>query len=82
MVCEAASSGKKIIILEVNRQKHGDPKRQKVYQMLVDGKYARDANMSNLRDVILDFAGDPSKPEALDDAQTAARALRDLISKC
>lgn len=82
MVCEAASSGKKIIILEVNRQKHGDPKRQKVYQMLVDGKYARNSHMSNLKNMILDFAGDPSKPEALDDAQTAAHALRELINEC
>ena len=82
MVCEAASSGKKIIILEVNRQKHGDPKRQKVYQMLVDGKYARSAHISDLKNVILDFAGDPSKPKVLDDAQTAAHALCGLISKC
>ena len=81
MVCEAASSGRKTIILEVTRKKHGDPKRQRVYRMLVDGKYARIADVSNLKNIILDFAGDPSKPEALNDAQTAADALRDLLRK-
>ncbi len=82
MVCEAASSGKKIIILEVKRRKRGDPKRQRVYRMLVDGKYARSVDVSSLKNVILDFTGDPSKSEVLDDAQIAADALHNLINGC
>jgi len=81
MVCEAASSGRKIVILKVNRKKHGDPKRQRIYEMLVERGYARAADISNLKDVVLDFADDPSKPKALNDAQTAADALRELLRK-
>ena len=80
MVCEAASSGKKIVILEVQRKKHGDPKRQRIYEMLTQRGYTRSADMSNLKDVVLDFAGDPSEPEVLNDAQIAADALYSLIS--
>ncbi|MFC1714341.1 mitochondrial fission ELM1 family protein [Candidatus Poribacteria bacterium] len=82
MVCEAASSGKKIIILEVKRKKHGDPKRQRVFEMIVDGGYARSADVPGLGSVILDFADDPLKPKAMNDAQTAADALHSLISGC
>ncbi len=82
MVCEAASSGKKIVVLEVERKKQGHPKRQRIYQLLAQRGYTKEASISNLRNVILDFASDPSKPKALDDAQTAADALRDLIGRC
>jgi mitochondrial fission protein ELM1 len=79
MVCESASSGKKIVILEVERKKRGHPKRQRVYQLLVELGYTKRANVSDLSDVFLDFVADPSKPKVLDDAQTAANALRDLM---
>lgn len=82
MVCEAASSGKKVIILKVNRKKNGDPKRQRIYQILNERGYAKDADLSNLEDVILDLADNPSKPRVLSDAQTAADALCDFISRC
>ncbi len=82
MVCEAASSGKKIVVLEVERKKQGHPKRQRVYQLLAQRGYTKEARISSLRNVVLDFASDPSKPKALDDAQTAADALRDLIGRC
>jgi lauroyl/myristoyl acyltransferase/mitochondrial fission protein ELM1 len=78
MVCEAASSGRKIVILEVERKKQ-EPKRQRVYQLLTERGYAKRADMSNLKNVVLDFASDTAAPKVLDDAQTAADALRDLI---
>jgi len=80
MVCEAASSGRKIIILKVERRKQGDPARQRVYQMLAERGYARMADISTLKDVILDFVENSSDSEVLDDARTAACALRDLIN--
>jgi len=79
MVCEAASSGKKIVVLEVERKNQGHGKRQRVYKLLVQRGYVREANLSNLKSVVLDFVGDTSKPKALDDAQTAADALSRLI---
>jgi mitochondrial fission protein ELM1 len=79
MVCEAASSGKKIVVLEVERKNQGHGKRQRVYELLVQRGYVRKANVSSLKSVVLDFVGDTSKPKALDDAQTAADALSRLI---
>ena len=82
MVCEAASSGRKIVLMEVNRRKQGHPKRRKVFQLLIDRGYVRTADISNLRDVVLGFMSDTVRPEVLDDARTAADALRDLINTC
>ncbi len=81
MVCEAASSGRVIIILEVERRKQGHLKRQKVYQLLTESGYTRTANMSNLKRVLMDSIVETGTTRALDDAQTAANALRDLISR-
>lgn len=81
MVCEAASSGRKIIILEVERKKHGHLKRQKVYQLLSESGYTRAVDISNLKSVLMDSIAETGTPRALDDAQTAADALRELISR-
>ncbi len=81
MVCEAASSGRKIIILEVERKKQGHLKRQKVYQLLTESGYTKAVDMSNLKSVLMDFMSETETPRALDDAQTAADALRELISR-
>ncbi len=81
MVCEAASSGRKVIILEVERKKHGHLKRQKVYQLLTESGYARAVDMSNLKSVVMDSMVETEAPRALDDAQSAANALRELISR-
>jgi mitochondrial fission protein ELM1 len=78
MVCEAASSGRKIVILEVQRKKQ-NLKRQRVYRLLTQRGYAERADMSDLKTVVLDLVGDATAPKVLDDAQTAADALRDLI---
>jgi len=80
MVCEAASSGRKVVILTVERRKRGDLARQRVYKLLTERGYARMADISNLKNVILDFVNDSSRLEILDDAQTAACALRNLIN--
>ncbi len=82
MVCEAASSGRKVVILEVRRRRQGDPKRERIYRVLAERGYARRADISNLSDVVLGFAGEAFSPRVLDDAQIAADALRDLIRGC
>ena len=78
MVCEAASSGKKVIILDVER-KRDNPKRQRVYQLMTENGYTRRSNIANLRHDIADFINDSSYIRYLDDAQLAANALWDLL---
>jgi len=79
MVCEAASSGRKIVILDAERKKQGHLKRDRVYQLLAERGYARRADTSNLRDVVLNLVSDAAAPKVLNDAQIAADALRNLI---
>jgi lauroyl/myristoyl acyltransferase/mitochondrial fission protein ELM1 len=81
MVCEAASSGRKVIILEVERKKQGHLKRQKVYQLLTESGYTKTVDISNLKSILMDSIVKTGTPRALDDAQTAANALRELISR-
>ena len=80
MVCEAVSSGRKIVIMDVERRKQGHLKRQRVYNLLTQRGYAKKADVANLGNVILDLVREATEPKALDDAQTAADALRDLIN--
>jgi mitochondrial fission protein ELM1 len=76
MVCEAASSGRKVVLLKVERKKRdGEPKREKVYQMLSKNGYVRKAQMQTLKNVVMDFINEASAPKVLDDAQTAANAM-------
>jgi KDO2-lipid IV(A) lauroyltransferase len=82
MVCEAVSSGKKIILLEVARRKNGHGKRERVYKLLAERGYLRRASLLDLREAIMDFINDSSKPKTLDDAQMAADAMRELIYRC
>jgi len=81
MVCEAASSGKKIMILNVERKKkNGNPKRERVYRLMVERGYIRRTDISNLKDAIQDLIHDATEPKVLDDAQIAADALCRLIN--
>ncbi|MBD3181213.1 hypothetical protein GF312_02905 [Candidatus Poribacteria bacterium] len=79
MVCEAASSGKKVIILEVDRKRKAHTRRQRVYDLLVKEGYARYADLSSLESVIMETINDNTQPKVLDDARTAADALRKII---
>jgi lauroyl/myristoyl acyltransferase/mitochondrial fission protein ELM1 len=75
MVCETASSGRKIVMLETERRKNGNPKRQRVYEMLIKLGYIRKADISNVKNVILNLLDDKNVPRVLDDAKTASDAI-------
>ena len=79
MVCEAASSGKKIAILNVVRKGKGNPKRECVYRMLVDRGFAKRADMSGLQELIIELLSDDEKPMFLDDAQVGSDGIRGLM---
>jgi uncharacterized protein len=79
MVCESASSGKKIMILNVERKKGFHPKRERVYRLIVERGYARRTDLPDLKNKLLDFINDTSQTKALNDSQIAADALSKLI---
>ena len=79
MVCESASSGKKIMILNVERKKGVHSKRERVYRLIVERGYARRTDLSDLNNKLLDFIKDTSQTKALNDSQIAADSLRQLL---
>ncbi len=81
MVCESASSGKKTIILNVER-KRGKPykKREKVYNVLVDQGYTKRTDIKNLMVELVDYMKDQSSPKVLNDSQVAAEALQNILT--
>jgi len=79
MVCESASSGKKVMILNVERKKGVHTKREKVYRLIVERGYARRTDLPDLIIELLDYINDTSQPKALNDSQIAADAVYQLL---
>jgi mitochondrial fission protein ELM1 len=79
MVCEAASSGKKLMILNVERKRKGNLKRERVYRLMVERGYARRANISDMKATLFDLLNDTEQPKVLNDAQLAADAIMRLL---
>jgi len=80
MVCESVSSGKKSMILNVER-KRGKPykRRERVYRILVDQGYSKRSDLQNLMTDLIDYIKDKSNPKVLDDSQIAAQAIQCLF---
>ena len=81
MVCESASSGKKVMILQVKRKGKGNPKRQRVYELLAEKGYVKISNILELKDSLISFMNERSQPEVLNDAKVAADAILELLCK-
>jgi mitochondrial fission protein ELM1 len=82
MVCESASSGKKTIILDVERKREKPySRREKVYKLLVEQGYARRSDLQNLKTDLINYMNDRSKPKALNDAEVVAKALKQILEK-
>ncbi|MFQ6040518.1 MAG: ELM1/GtrOC1 family putative glycosyltransferase [Candidatus Poribacteria bacterium] len=75
MVCEAASSGRKIIILDIDRKSKRRPKRHHTYDSIMQSVQAVRCDIGNLEKVLLTMAHEEVKFKALRDAQTAADAI-------
>ena len=79
MVCEAASSGKRVIILEVDRKTRRRPKRHQAYSEIMRHASVMWSSVEDL-EIALETAltdGSPIKP--LQDTQVAATAVRQLL---
>ncbi|MGB9596821.1 MAG: mitochondrial fission ELM1 family protein [Candidatus Poribacteria bacterium] len=82
MVCESTSSGKKTLILNVERKK-GKPynRREKVYRVFVNEGYTKRSDLQDLLSNLIDYTKDKSNPKILNDSQVAAEALKRLLVK-
>ena len=81
MVCEAASSGRRVIILEVDSKTRRNPKRNRVYQEIMRHASVRWSNTKILEENIGQALADRTPVEPLQDTQTAAAAIRRLFDE-
>ena len=81
MVCEAASSGKRVIILEVDHKTHRRPKRHKVYSEIIHHASVIRSGVENLETSLETALADESPVTPLQDTQVAATAVRQLLKE-
>ena len=82
MVCEAASSGRKVIILSLSEKKRRQPKRYKVYAYMEQRSIVKQCTLDNLSQEIEEsLASDCGENASLQDTEKTADAIRALIDK-
>ena len=79
MVCEAASSGKRVIILEVDHKTHRRPKRHQVYSEIMRHASVMRSGIEDLEMSLETALTDESSIKPLQDTQVAATAVRRLL---
>ena len=79
MVCEAASSGKRVIILEVNHKTRRRPKRHQVYSEIMRHASVMWSVVEDLGTSLEAALTDTSPIKPLQDTQVAATAVRQLL---
>ena len=79
MVCEAASSGKQVIILQVDHKTYRRPKRQQVYSEIMHHASVMWSSIGDLETTLEAALTDESPIRPLQDTQVAATAVRQLL---
>ena len=79
MVCEAASSGKRVIILEVDHKTRRRPKRHQVYSEIMRYASVMWSSVEDLEIALETALADESPIKPLRDTQVAATAVRHLL---
>lgn len=79
MVCEAASSGRPVIVLTLSRETARKPKRYKVYQYMEQHAIVKQCRLDKLRRSIVDRLTSCVPHMLLQDTETAVRAIRSLV---
>ena len=79
MVCEAASSGKRVIILEVDHKIHRRPRRYTVYSEMMHQASVMWARIGNLETTLEAALMNQNPVTPLQDTQVAATAVRQLL---
>ena len=79
MVCEAASSGKRVIILEVDRKTQHRPKHHQAYSEIMRHASVMWSSVEDLEMDLETALADESPIKPLQDTQVAATAVRQLL---
>ena len=79
MVCEAASSGKRVIILEVDHKTRRRPKQHQVYSEIMRYASVKWSDVEDLEASLETALADESPIKSLQDTQAAATAVRQLL---
>ena len=79
MVCEAASSGKRVIILEVDRKTQRRPKRDQVYSEIIRHASVMWSSIGDLETTLEAALTDESPIKPLQDTERAATAVWQLL---
>lgn len=79
MVCEAASSGRKVVILEIDRKTGKPHKHESTYESIMEMGVDVKCSVDELKDILISEISKTLKREALQDAKIAARAIARLV---
>lgn len=79
MVCEAASSGRQVIVLMLSEEKARLPKRHEVYQYMEEHTIAHRCRLDGLHKHITTALTTQAPTLLLKDTETAANAIRSLV---
>ena len=79
MVCEAASSGKRVIILEIDHRTRRRPKQHQVYSEIMRHASVKWSDVENLEASLEITLADESPIKSLQDTQAAATAVGQLL---
>ena len=78
MVCEAASSGRPVIVLKLSRERAKKPKRYNVYAYMEQHAVVRQCRLDGLKQYIADGLTSRVPNTPLRDTETAAEAIHSL----
>ena len=81
MVCEAASSGRKLVILRVNRRISKEPKQDFVYGEMAKMEHIRWIRLAEIKTTISSLVKQKMEIEPLRDSETAANAVLRLLGR-
>lgn len=79
MVCEAASSGRPVIVLTLSRERTKKPKRYMVYESMEQHAVVRQCRLDSLKQCIVDGITSRVPNTPLRDTETAAEAINRLM---
>ena len=80
MVCEAASSGRKVIVLTLSETSARLPKRYKVYQYMDEQSIVHQCRLDTLETSIANALTSDTPNTPLQDTETAVHTIRQLVS--